>query len=75
MRFVGISVSLCVSAILSLCVSAATAPTATSRHSPRASASGSSMRIAVIPKGTTHVFWKTVEAGARKAADGARASR
>ncbi|MEO6437511.1 MAG: substrate-binding domain-containing protein [Tepidisphaeraceae bacterium] len=25
--------------------------------------------IAVIPKGTTHVFWKTVEAGARKAAD------
>lgn len=26
-------------------------------------------RIAVIPKGTTHVFWKTVEAGARKAAD------
>jgi ribose transport system substrate-binding protein len=26
-------------------------------------------RVAVIPKGTTHVFWKTVEAGARKAAD------
>ena len=25
-------------------------------------------RIAVIPKGTTHVFWKTVEAGARAAA-------
>jgi ribose transport system substrate-binding protein len=25
-------------------------------------------RIAVIPKGTTHVFWKSVEAGARKAA-------
>lgn len=25
--------------------------------------------IAVIPKGTTHVFWKSVEAGARKAAD------
>jgi ribose transport system substrate-binding protein len=24
-------------------------------------------RIAVIPKGTTHVFWKSVEAGARKA--------
>ncbi|MCY2924449.1 MAG: substrate-binding domain-containing protein [Planctomycetota bacterium] len=24
--------------------------------------------IAVIPKGTTHVFWKSVEAGARKAA-------
>ena len=25
-------------------------------------------RIAVIPKGTSHVFWKSVEAGARKAA-------
>jgi len=25
-------------------------------------------RIAMIPKGTTHVFWKTVEAGARTAA-------
>src|SRR5437763_16368818 len=24
-------------------------------------------RIAVIPKGTTHEFWKSVEAGARKA--------
>jgi ribose transport system substrate-binding protein len=26
-------------------------------------------RIAVIPKGTTHVFWKSVEAGARKAGE------
>ncbi len=26
-------------------------------------------RIAVIPKGTTHVFWKSVEAGARRAAE------
>jgi ribose transport system substrate-binding protein len=25
------------------------------------------VRLAVIPKGTTHVFWKSVEAGARKA--------
>lgn len=25
------------------------------------------LRIAVIPKGTTHVFWKSVEAGAKKA--------
>ena len=24
-------------------------------------------KIAVIPKGTSHVFWKTVEAGVRKA--------
>ena len=27
------------------------------------------LNIAVIPKGTTHVFWKTVEAGARKAGE------
>jgi ribose transport system substrate-binding protein len=27
------------------------------------------LKIAVIPKGTTHVFWKSVEAGARKAAE------
>jgi ribose transport system substrate-binding protein len=27
------------------------------------------IRIAVIPKGTTHFHWKSVEAGARKAAD------
>ncbi|MCC7011451.1 MAG: substrate-binding domain-containing protein [Planctomycetes bacterium] len=26
-------------------------------------------RIAVVPKGTTHVFWKAVEAGARKGAE------
>jgi ribose transport system substrate-binding protein len=26
-------------------------------------------RIAVIPKGTTHVFWKSVEAGAKKAGE------
>ena len=25
--------------------------------------------IAVVPKGTTHVFWKSIYAGARKAAD------
>lgn len=29
---------------------------------------GGGKRIAVIPKGTTHVFWKTVEAGVREAA-------
>jgi ribose transport system substrate-binding protein len=28
---------------------------------------GGAKRIAVIPKGTTHVFWKTVEAGVRDA--------
>src|SRR5688572_22209982 len=30
-------------------------------------AGGGGKRIAVIPKGTTHVFWKTVEAGVRDA--------
>lgn len=30
-----------------------------------AKASGARARIAVIPKGTTHVFWQTVEKGAR----------
>lgn len=29
--------------------------------------SAKTVRIAVIPKGTTHVFWKSVEAGAKKA--------
>lgn len=33
-----------------------------------ASAFGAGEKIAVIPKGTTHVFWKSVEAGARQAA-------
>ena len=32
------------------------------------SAEAAKLRIAMIPKGTTHVFWKTVEAGARAAA-------
>lgn len=31
--------------------------------------SASSLRIAVVPKGTSHVFWKTVEAGAKKAGE------
>src|SRR6478736_2167745 len=35
--------------------------------SPLAFAAGE--KIAVIPKGTTHSFWKSVEAGARKAGD------
>ena len=30
--------------------------------------SGKKLQIAVIPKGTTHVFWKSVHAGAEKAA-------
>jgi ribose transport system substrate-binding protein len=30
------------------------------------SSGGGARRVAVIPKGTTHVFWKAVEAGAKK---------
>lgn len=30
---------------------------------------GDSLKIAVIPKGTTHVFWKSVEAGAKRAGE------
>lgn len=29
---------------------------------------GDGMRVAVVPKGTTHTFWKTVHAGAKKGA-------
>lgn len=33
------------------------------------SGSSGKIRVAVIPKGTTHIYWKSVEAGAKKAAD------
>jgi ribose transport system substrate-binding protein len=36
--------------------------------SSNAQQAGKKLSIAVIPKGTTHVFWKSVEAGARQAA-------
>ena len=53
-----LSLSLCCLAVLCTVSFAADAP-----------AGGAKKKIAVIPKGTTHVFWKSVEAGARKAAD------
>jgi ribose transport system substrate-binding protein len=34
----------------------------------KSAAQAGAPRVAVIPKGTTHVFWKAVEAGARKGA-------
>ena len=40
---------------------------ALSACSPRASSSGG-LTIAVIPKGTSHVFWQSIHAGAEKAA-------
>ncbi len=33
------------------------------------SSTSGQLNIAVIPKGTTHIYWKSVEAGAKKAAD------
>ena len=36
-----------------------------------AASAADKLRVAVIPKGTTHVFWKAVEAGARDAATAA----
>src|SRR5438105_1929285 len=36
---------------------------------PTAPAAGAQKTIAVIPKGTTHEFWKSIHAGAAKAAD------
>ncbi len=39
-----------------------------SKESSSANTSTAKKRIAVIPKGTTHVFWKSVEGGARQAA-------
>lgn len=39
-----------------------------SNSSNSATAGAKKLRIAVIPKGTTHVFWKSVHAGAEKAA-------
>jgi ribose transport system substrate-binding protein len=37
--------------------------------SPGSGAPGPTLKIAVIPKGTSHSFWKSVEAGARRASD------
>ncbi len=42
--------------------------------SPGANGNGKRLRIAVIPKGTTHVFWKSVHAGALQAAKELKAS-
>ncbi|MGE3313494.1 MAG: substrate-binding domain-containing protein [Planctomycetaceae bacterium] len=47
------------------CGEAATGPGASGQKE----AGPKKLRIAVIPKGTTHDFWKSVHAGAKKAAD------
>jgi ribose transport system substrate-binding protein len=44
-------------------------PKAENRADAGAQGSGKTWRVMVIPKGTTHEFWKTIHAGALKAAD------
>jgi ribose transport system substrate-binding protein len=41
----------------------------TNANDAAANGDGARLTIAVIPKGTTHVFWNAVEAGARRAGD------
>ncbi|MDB5220202.1 MAG: Ribose transport system, periplasmic ribose-binding protein RbsB, partial [Myxococcaceae bacterium] len=65
-RFVSLSVIALASALLAGCPKDQPKPTSdgeggTTRSSAR-------IKIAVIPKGTTHEFWKSVHAGAAKAA-------
>ncbi len=56
--------ALCAAALLS----AGCKKKAESSGAPGAADKPASLRIAVIPKGTTHEFWKAVHAGAEKAA-------
>lgn len=55
---------------LSGCNNATTTPSTTASSNSTSAAPGAAkLSIAVIPKGTTHSYWKSVEAGARKAGD------
>ena len=54
----------CGALLAALVITACNKPTEPGASSPPASGA---KNIAVIPKGTTHVFWKSVEAGARQA--------
>ena len=65
-----LALCLCVCAALALAgCDRGTSSTSSTTQPSGGGAGAAGKRIAVIPKGTTHVFWKTVEAGARKAAD------
>lgn len=44
-------------------------PSTGGETSPPAGPTGEAYRIAVVPKGTTHTFWRTVQAGAVKAGE------
>ncbi|MFO0981497.1 MAG: substrate-binding domain-containing protein [Planctomycetota bacterium] len=53
-------------ATISSCLASLLLVTACVEHSDPTAAAGK-RRVAVIPKGTTHEFWKSIHAGARKA--------
>ncbi len=52
--------------ILQVCLLGLALPSCSKQDSPEASAK---LTVAVIPKGTTHQFWKSIHAGALKAAE------
>ncbi|WP_437998343.1 substrate-binding domain-containing protein [Sorangium sp. So ce185] len=62
-----VSILACVFAITVLTACSKTSPDTTSTDAGAAPKSGARLRIAVVPKGTTHEFWKSVHAGAVKA--------
>jgi ribose transport system substrate-binding protein len=47
--------------------SSSTSPASSSNSTPSAATPASNLTIAVIPKGTTHDYWKSVQAGAEQA--------
>ena len=73
-RLFPLAILLCAAGLLTGCP--AKDETGTATTSPDApppatatAASGERLKVAVIPKGLTHVFWQTVKAGAEKAGD------
>jgi ribose transport system substrate-binding protein len=54
---------------LFLCAALVAACNKSSEPSAETKTTSGGLNIAVIPKGTTHVFWKSVEAGAKKAGE------
>lgn len=63
-----IHVLACALATLVLAACSKPSPDTTSTDAGAEAKSGARLRIAVVPKGTTHEFWKSVHAGAVKAA-------
>jgi ribose transport system substrate-binding protein len=62
-----LSLLLCLS-IAAGCAANNSTPTGGTGSSGSTGGTTKKLRVAVIPKGTTHVFWKSVHAGAEKAA-------